>query len=187
MRFVIQRVSSASVTVDEKIVGQIGKGLLVLVGLKQGDTKEEAQYLVNKAVKCRLWDDKDGKSWKCAVPDFDGEILVVSQFTLFGSLKKGNKPDFHLSMKPDEARDLYDETVEMFKKTYKPDKIQTGEFQALMQVSLTNDGPVTLQLDTDELFAAQRAHAEKFDKKGSDTKKQETKETQNGEGNPKKE
>ena len=182
MRFIIQRVSSASVTVDEKIVGQIGKGLLILVGLKQGDTKEEAQYLVNKAVKCRLWENKDGKAWGAAVPDFDGEILVVSQFTLFGTLKKGNKPDFHLSMKPDEAKALYNDTVEMFKKTYKADKIQTGEFQATMDVKLTNDGPVTLQLDTDEMLAAQRAHDEKHNKKDGDKK-----EVQNGEGYPKKE
>lgn len=150
MRVVLQRVSSARVEVDGKVVGCIGKGLLVLVGIKATDTDKDTEYLIRKILNTRLWPAQDGsKAWDQSLSQLQYEVLVVSQFTLMGFLK-GNKPDYHLAMPPQQARQVYNELVHKLQATYMPDKVAQGTFGAMMQVSLVNDGPVTLQLDSED-------------------------------------
>ena len=144
MRFVIQRVKHASVTVDNEIVGKIGPGLMILVGLTEGDTDEFIDHVTDKFLNLRLWDDSKGTRWKECVKSLNYEILLVSQFTLY-SYMKGNKPDYHFAMNGDNANVLFDKIVELTRKKYDPNKIQTGKFGAYMQVELCNDGPVTIQ------------------------------------------
>mmetsp|Transcript_28430 Transcript_28430/g.23505 ORF Transcript_28430/g.23505 Transcript_28430/m.23505 type:complete len:165 (-) Transcript_28430:42-536(-) len=154
MRVVIQRVTEASVTVENSIVGKIGKGLVLLVGIKETDTMAELDYCVRKCMKVRLWDDDKGTAWRASVTDKDFQVLVISQFTLFGLLRKGNKPDYRLAMGPVDAEPMYDEFVRRcrseFPSTRGDTAVQTGIFGAHMDVSLNNDGPVTLVVDTDE-------------------------------------
>ncbi|KAK9787481.1 hypothetical protein WJX73_005485 [Symbiochloris irregularis] len=150
MRAVIQRVSSAQVEVEGKSVGSIGKGLLVLVGLKAGDTEKDLEYMSRKVLNSRLFPASDGaKMWDQSVSQLQLEVLIVSQFTLYGFLK-GNKPDYHLAMPPQQAQEMYNYFVQRLKQSYAPDKVAEGTFGAMMQVSLVNDGPVTLQLDSDK-------------------------------------
>ena len=144
MRFVIQRVKHASVTVNNEIVGKIGPGLMILVGLTEGDTDEFIDHVTDKFLNLRLWDDSKGTRWKECVKSLNYEILLVSQFTLY-SYMKGNKPDYHFAMNGDNANVLFDKIVELTRKKYDPNKIQTGKFGAYMQVELCNDGPVTIQ------------------------------------------
>lgn len=146
MRVVIQRVSEASVTIDHKINGQIKLGLLVLVGIEDADTAEDIQWLSNKIVNLRIFNDANGVM-NCSVKEVDGEILLVSQFTLHASTKKGNRPSYIKAAKPDIAIPIY----ESFKSVLagelgKP--IQTGIFGADMKVALLNDGPVTILIDS---------------------------------------
>uniref|UniRef100_A0A0G4GXJ7 D-aminoacyl-tRNA deacylase n=1 Tax=Chromera velia CCMP2878 TaxID=1169474 RepID=A0A0G4GXJ7_9ALVE len=150
MRVVMQRVTSASVTVEKRTVGEIKKGLLLLVGITGDDTKKDAELIVRKCLNTRLWPDKENpdRGWASSVVDNDYELLVVSQFTLYGKLKKGNKPDFHMAMPPDQATVEFDHLLEMFRKSYKAERIQQGEFGAMMKVALENDGPVTIYLDS---------------------------------------
>ncbi|EER03404.1 D-Tyr-tRNatyr deacylase, putative [Perkinsus marinus ATCC 50983] len=154
MRVVIQRVTRASVTVENNVVGKIGRGLVLLVGIKESDTMEELDYCVRKCMKVRLWDDDKGIAWRASVTDKDYQLLVISQFTLFGLLRKGNKPDYRLAMGPNDAEPMYDEFVRRCRAEYGDSKgdtaVQTGIFGANMDVSLNNDGPVTLVVDTDE-------------------------------------
>jgi D-tyrosyl-tRNA(Tyr) deacylase len=137
------------VEVDGKVVSAIGPGLLCLIGLGQGDTAEDQDYLIRKVLNGRLWpnEEKGNKPWDLSVSQKGYELLLVSQFTLFCKFK-GNKPDFHLAMPPAEARETYQAFVEKVKATYQPDKVKDGVFGAMMQVSLVNDGPVTVTLDT---------------------------------------
>ena len=144
MRFVIQRVKHASVTVENEIVGKIGPGLLILVGITEGDTDEFIGHITDKFLNARLWDDSKGTRWKESVKSLNYEILLVSQFTLY-SYFKGNKPDYHFAMNGEPAKILFDKIVDSIKKKYDPNKIQTGTFGAYMQVELCNDGPVTIQ------------------------------------------
>ena len=144
MRFVIQRVYQAEVTVEGKSVGKIGKGLMILVGLTDGDTEEYIDHVTDKFLNLRLWDGSDGTRWKECVKSLGLEILLVSQFTLYGHMK-GNKPDFHFAMDNDPAKILFDKIVDRIKKKYDPNKIQTGMFGAYMKVSLVNDGPITIE------------------------------------------
>jgi D-tyrosyl-tRNA(Tyr) deacylase len=145
---VIQRVSYSSVKVDDKIVGEINKGLNILLGVKKGDTSEDIKKLVNKIVNLRIFQDENDKM-NLSLLDVDGEALIISQFTLAGNIKKGRRPSFDSSETPDVANELYEEFVEEFKKIgiY----TQTGEFGAYMDVNIQNDGPVTFIIDSKEL------------------------------------
>lgn len=148
MKAVIQRVKSASVTVDQKLISSIGRGLLVLAAVGKGDTEKEADSLVAKILKARFWEDDTGVAWKKNVQDIQGEVLCVSQFTLYGNLKKGNKPDFHDAADVETARRLYDYFYNRMRDSYRPESVKNGVFQAMMEVELKNDGPVTIELDT---------------------------------------
>ncbi|MDD5242944.1 MAG: D-aminoacyl-tRNA deacylase, partial [Syntrophorhabdaceae bacterium] len=141
MKAVIQRVKSASVEVDGKIVGQIGRGLLVLLGIGQGDTEEDIRWMVEKIINLRIFEKEDGK-FDESLLDIRGELLVVSQFTLYGDASKGRRPSFSDAMGSKEARELFEVFVE--KAREKIEKVETGIFQASMDVHLVNEGPVTL-------------------------------------------
>ena len=146
MRVVIQRVKSASVTVEQQIVGKIAAGLLILLGIEDSDTVEDAQWLCAKIARLRIFDDADGVMNKSIV-DVDGEMLIVSQFTLFASTKKGNRPSYIRASKPEFAIPMYEQFVAILEsETGK--KVETGQFGAMMDVELINDGPVTIVIDT---------------------------------------
>ncbi|KAJ5816581.1 D-tyrosyl-tRNA(Tyr) deacylase [Penicillium robsamsonii] len=142
MKLVIQRVKSASVTVDSELVSSIGKGLLVFAGIGKEDTEKDAENLVNKVLKAKFWPDENGTQWKKNVKEIEGEVLCVSQFTLYAKMKKGNKPDFHDAASPDTARKIYDFFYDKMGEGYTPDRVKNGVFQAMMDVELKNDGPV---------------------------------------------
>lgn len=148
MRAVIQCVNEASVTVDNTTLASIGKGALVLLGVGHGDTAETAQKLWNKIYKLRMFDDAEGKT-NLSLGDIQGDVLIVSQFTLYASCKKGNRPSFTDAAKPDQAHELYEHFVSLARADVK--NVGTGKFGAMMEVSLTNHGPFTLVLDTNEL------------------------------------
>ncbi|MFT5998028.1 MAG: D-tyrosyl-tRNA(Tyr) deacylase [Neolewinella sp.] len=146
MRALIQRVSSASVTIAGEVSGDIGPGLLVLLGIEDADTQEDIDWLTGKISRLRIFGDEDGLMNKSVV-DVDGGLLVVSQFTLYGSIKKGNRPSFIRSAKPPVAIPLYEAFVKTLSFTaLRP--VATGEFGADMQVALVNDGPVTIWIDS---------------------------------------
>jgi len=145
MRLVVQRVKAASVTVDGKPVGKIGSGLLVLAGVSQDDTAGDAAYLAQKTVNLRIFQDDSGKMNR-SVLDTGGAILAVSQFTLCGDCKKGNRPSFVGAAEPEKGLKLYEEYVKQLR-TLGP-RVETGTFQASMEVHLINDGPVTLILES---------------------------------------
>jgi D-tyrosyl-tRNA(Tyr) deacylase len=146
MMCVIQRVSSASVTIEGKVKSSINKGLLVLVGIEDADTQEDIDWLANKVVNLRIFNDSEGVM-NVSVKDEGGDIIAVSQFTLHASTKKGNRPSYIKASKPDIAIPLYEKFVKALEVNLeKP--IQTGEFGADMKVSLLNDGPVTIVIDT---------------------------------------
>ena len=147
MKAVIQRVKSSSVKVDGEIVGQVGHGYLVLLGVMEGDTKAHAELMAKKTAALRIFCDENDKMNK-SVLDIDGEILVVSQFTLCADVKKGNRPSFIAAMEPKRASEFYDRYCEMLK-TLGVKKVEKGVFGADMQVSLVNDGPVTILFDTE--------------------------------------
>ncbi len=146
MRVVIQRVSEASVTVDEKITGEIKTGLLVFVGINDADGEEDVQWLSNKIVALRIFNDNDGVMNK-SLMDVGGDILVVSQFTLHASTKKGARPSYINASKPDYAVPVYERFIQQLEKDLGR-KIRTGIFGADMKVGLLNDGPVTIVIDT---------------------------------------
>ncbi|KAL2868628.1 D-aminoacyl-tRNA deacylase [Aspergillus lucknowensis] len=148
MKAVIQRVKSASVTVDGQLISKIGRGLLVLAGVGREDTEKDVDTMINRILKARLFPADTDKQWKKNVQDIDGEVLCVSQFTLFGQLKKGKQPDFHEAASADTARKLYDYFYRRLGESYKPERVKNGIFQALMDVELINDGPVTIEVDT---------------------------------------
>ncbi|EGR45136.1 D-tyrosyl-tRNA deacylase [Trichoderma reesei QM6a] len=141
MKAIIQRVLSASVTVEKELVSSIGRGVLVFAAVAPGDTEKEADSLANKVVKMKLWDDEQGGRWKRSVTDIEGEVLCVSQFTLLAKTKKGTKPDFHGAASPEEASRLYRYFVQRVKDMYQVDRVKDGKFQAMMEVALVNDGP----------------------------------------------
>jgi len=146
MRAVIQRVSEASVTIEEKLKSEIKTGLLVLLGIGNDDTQEDLIWLVNKIAQLRIFPGEAGSIDK-SVQDVNGEILVISQFTLFASTKKGNRPSFLNSAKPEKAKPLYLEFVNVLEQKINK-KVGTGIFGADMKVALINDGPVTINIDT---------------------------------------
>ncbi|CAJ2637676.1 D-aminoacyl-tRNA deacylase isoform X2 [Trifolium pratense] len=148
MRAVVQRVESASVEVEGRIVSEIGPGLLVLVGIHDSDTESDADYICRKVLNMRLFPNEDtGKAWDHSVVQKNYQVLLVSQFTLYGFLK-GNKPDFHVAMAPQRAKPFYASLVDRFRNAYNSDAIKDGVFGAMMKVNLVNDGPVTMQLDS---------------------------------------
>ncbi len=148
MKFVIQRVNNASVTIDEKIVGKINKGFLVLIGVSNDDTKEIADKMIKKLIGMRIFDDENGKT-NLALADVDGELLLVSQFTLYANCKKGNRPSFINAGAPDMANEMYEYIIEKCREQVKV--VETGEFGADMKVKLENDGPFTIVLDSEQL------------------------------------
>ncbi len=145
MRLIIQRVLSASVTIDEAIYSQINHGLLILLGVTHDDTKEDIEWLVQKIINLRIFNDEEGKMNR-SIQDVQGEFLVVSQFTLYASTKKGNRPSFIVSAKPEIAVSLYENFIEEIIKCGLV--TQTGVFGADMKVALVNDGPVTIIIDS---------------------------------------
>ena len=149
MRAVVQRVSSASVTVDGAVVGEIERGFLILLGITHDDSEAEAVYLAHKIAGLRLFEDADGKL-NLSLTEIGGSALVVSQFTLYGNARKGRRPSFIHAARPEQANPLYARFCELVAQEEIP--VQRGVFQAEMQVALVNDGPVTLWLDTQELM-----------------------------------
>ncbi len=149
MRAVIQRVSRASVAVKGETVGAIGRGLLVLLGIRKGDAAGDAEYLVEKTLGLRIFPDENGKMNR-NVREVDGALLVISQFTLYGDCRRGRRPSFDLAAAPEDARALYEYFVRAARERGIP--VETGVFQAMMAVELVNDGPVTILLDSSKLF-----------------------------------
>lgn len=146
MRIVLQRVKSASVSIDDVVVGNINQGFLLLVGVGPEDSSDDASYLARKIAGMRIFSDENGKM-NLSIDQIGGKILSVSQFTLFADTKKGNRPSFTGAASPDFATNLYEEFNELLRTEYGL-TVETGEFGADMQVSLVNDGPVTIILDT---------------------------------------
>lgn len=148
MRFVIQRVKHASVTIDGNISGKIEKGFLVLIGVAENDTKDMADKMIKKMLGLRIFEDEQGKT-NLSLSDVGGELLLVSQFTLYADCKKGNRPSFIKAGKPDMANEMYEYIIAKCKETVQD--VQTGAFGADMKVELLNDGPFTILLDSDEI------------------------------------
>ena len=148
MRAVVQRVTQAQVVVDNQVIGNIGHGLLIFLGVGHKDTEETAEKLWSKISRLRIFDDADGKT-NLSLADVSGEVLVVSQFTLFANCRRGNRPSFTDAEAPDQARALYEWFVQRARQDVA--RVETGQFAADMAVSLTNDGPFTIVLDTDQL------------------------------------
>lgn len=149
MRAVVQRTKGSKVVADQKICGEIGSGFMVLLGIKRGDTEKEAQYIMDKIVNLRIFPDEEGKMNRSLL-DMGGEILLVSQFTLYGDVRKGRRPGFSEAALPEEAKALYEYSI-----AYLEDqgiRVATGVFGADMLVKIDNDGPVTILLDSEKLF-----------------------------------
>ncbi len=153
MRALVQRVSQASVSVDGETVGSIGAGLVVLVGIGQGDDEEDAAYIVNKTENLRIFSDDAGRFDRSAL-DIDAELLVISQFTLYADTRRGRRPSFSEAMPPEPATALFERTLRLFEQTGL--KVRTGRFQASMLVSIQNDGPVTIMIDSADRMRRRR-------------------------------
>ena len=153
MRALVQRVSQASVSIDGETVGSIGAGLVVLVGIGQGDDEEDAAYIVNKTANLRIFSDDAGRFDRSAL-DIDAEFLVVSQFTLYADTRRGRRPSFSEAMPPEPATALFERTLRLFEQTGL--KVRTGRFQASMLVSIQNDGPVTIMIDSADRMRRRR-------------------------------
>ncbi|HVP52122.1 MAG TPA: D-aminoacyl-tRNA deacylase [Terriglobales bacterium] len=149
MRAVVQRVKRASVTVSGETAGEVGPGLLVLVGVGQGDTEAAADYLAEKIAGLRIFDDEAGRMNR-AVGEIGGAVLAVSQFTLFGDVRRGKRPSFDAAARPEQARRLYEYFVDKLRAAGL--RCETGRFQEMMEVELVNDGPVTILLDSERAF-----------------------------------
>jgi D-aminoacyl-tRNA deacylase len=149
MRAVVQRVTRARVTVADQIIGEIGNGLVVLLGIAHDDTKADADYLVSKIIALRIFDDAEGRM-NVSVKDIDGGLLVVSQFTLYGDVRRGLRPSWSDAAPPEIAEPLYDYFVESSRKLLS--QVETGSFRKMMRVELVNDGPVTILLDSRKAF-----------------------------------
>lgn len=145
MKIVLQRVKEASVTVEGRVVGGIGKGLLVFLAVAKDDTLDDIQYLIKKVIELRVFEDAQGKM-NCSIQEAQGEFLVVSQFTLLGACQKGRRPSFDAAADPQKGEELYNVFVDALKKSGQ--KVQTGQFRAMMDVALVNDGPVTFILES---------------------------------------
>ena len=148
MKLAIQRVTHASVTVDNNVIGKIGKGYMVLIGVSDTDTKEIADKMLDKMIKLRIFEDENGKT-NLSLADVGGELLLISQFTLYANCKKGNRPSFIEAGSPDHANALYEYIIEKCKE--RVDVVEQGEFGAEMKVELLNDGPFTVILDSEQI------------------------------------
>lgn len=148
MKLVIQRVTHASVTVDNNVIGKIGKGYMVLIGVSDTDTKEIADKMLDKMIKLRIFEDENGKT-NLSLADVGGELLLISQFTLYANCKKGNRPSFIEAGSPNHANALYEYIIEKCKE--RVDVVEQGEFGAEMKVELLNDGPFTVILDSEQI------------------------------------
>lgn len=148
MRFVIQRVKEASVQAEQEVIGEIKKGYLVLIGVSDSDTEQVADRMIKKMIGLRIFEDENGKT-NLSLADVGGGLLLVSQFTLYANCKKGNRPSFIEAGAPDKANELYEYVIRECKKTVP--EVQTGSFGAEMEVSLVNDGPFTILLDSEKL------------------------------------
>ena len=146
MRIVIQRVSQAKVEVDQKVVGEIQKGYMILLGIETEDKEEDADWLCQKVINMRIFEDENGKM-NLSLKEVDGNVLVISQFTLHAQTKKGNRPSFIKAARPEQAIPLYEYFVKKLR-AFTGKEIQTGEFGAMMNVSVTNQGPVTILMDS---------------------------------------
>lgn len=149
MRAVVQRVTSSSVSVENKVIGKINQGFNVLLGISQDDTNEDLQYIADKIINLRVFQDENDKM-NLSLLDVNGEILAISQFTLYGDCRKGRRPNFMQAKGGDEARILYEEFLKILKSSGL--KVETGEFGADMKVEINNDGPVTILLDSKRNF-----------------------------------
>lgn len=149
MKFVIQRVTSADVKVDGKVIGAIDKGFMVLIGISNEDTRDIADKMIEKMLKLRIFEDAEGKT-NLSLSDVGGAVLLISQFTLYADCKKGNRPSFINAGKPDMANELYEYIISKCE-TYDGLKVERGQFGADMKVSLVNDGPFTIVLDSSEI------------------------------------
>lgn len=149
MRTVIQRVSSAAVSIGGQITGKIPGGLVVFVGIKANDTLEDLRWMVEKIINLRIFEDQNGKM-NLSLADIDGEMLIISQFTLYGDCRKGRRPGFSTAARPDIAKPLYEKFIDEVKN--RNIKVESGTFQADMEVELVNHGPVTLLLDSEKNF-----------------------------------
>jgi D-aminoacyl-tRNA deacylase len=149
MRVVLQRVSQAKVTVNSKVIGKIDKGMLILLGISKTDSEKEVKFMVEKVLNLRIFDDEQ-KKMNLSLLDISGELLVVSQFTLYGDARKGRRPSYIDAASPENASKVYELFVNEVRKQVK--RVETGQFQAMMDVELTNDGPVTILLDSDKKF-----------------------------------
>lgn len=147
MRAVVQRVSSGSVLIDGKIVGKIGKGLVILLGVRNGDTEADAKFLADKCVNLRIFTDENGK-FNLSALDVKGELLAISQFTLYGDTRKGRRPSFIEAAPPEASEPLYEKFVDYLRESGL--KVATGEFGAMMLVEINNDGPVTIIVESKE-------------------------------------
>ena len=150
MRAVVQRVAEARVWVDDRLVGEIGRGLLVLLGVGSGDGDADVHAVAAKIRDIRVFDSPEGKGMDRSVADIGGSVLVVSQLTLYGDVRKGRRPAFDAAAPPDRARDLYEAVVRELRAAQLP--VATGEFQAMMRVELVNDGPTTILIDSHKAF-----------------------------------
>jgi len=153
VKALLQRVTEASVSVGGEVVGRIGRGLVVLLGVAAGDTEKDAQYLAQKTVNLRIFPDEEGR-FNLSTQDINGELLVISQFTLLADTRKGRRPSFIEAAPPEEAKKLFSHFVEQVQVTGL--KVETGRFQAHMLVEIHNDGPVTIQLDSRDKFESSR-------------------------------
>jgi D-tyrosyl-tRNA(Tyr) deacylase len=149
MRAVVQRVTRASVTIDGQVVGEIGNGFVVLLGIARDDTKDDADYLAPKIVSLRIFEDEQEKM-NLSLKDVDGGLLIVSQFTLYGDVRRGLRPSWSDAAPPEIAEPLYDHFVEISRKLL--GRVETGSFRKMMKVELVNDGPVTIMLDSRKQF-----------------------------------
>jgi D-tyrosyl-tRNA(Tyr) deacylase len=147
LKVIVQRVKNSNVKVNNKIVGSINKGIMLLLGIGKDDNREDIEYLANKIVNLRIFEDEN-KKMNLSLKDIDGELLIISQFTIYGDCRKGRRPSFDKASKPEYAKEIYNEFVKYCISLGV--KVETGEFQEHMDVSLVNDGPVTFILDTDK-------------------------------------
>ena len=154
MRALLQRVTAAAVSINDREVARVGKGLVVLLGVSREDGEEDARYLVDKTVNLRIFPNGDSHFDRSAL-EVEAELLIVSQFTLYAGTRKGRRPDFTAAAPPEEAEPLYDRAVELFKGTGL--RVETGRFRELMTVTIQNQGPVTLMLDSADRLQSRRA------------------------------
>lgn len=151
MRAVIQRVARASVSVDGAVVSETGRGFMVLLGITGGDGDKDIAYICDKLVNVRVFPD-DNYKMNLSLSDIEGDILIVSQFTLYADARNGRRPDYALAAKGDDALPVYERVVARLRESYDPERVKTGVFGAVMEVSLVNEGPVTILLDSNKAF-----------------------------------